>query len=353
VDADVIVAPFGTSRNIGLLSGLGISDRYAEILPGEHSDVVADAVPVAMVAMKIGGQDQMVAGVDSDRLDVLTGGRQIVAGRVFDPEGRFSTYLSELLMSESAAGDDEIVEPQLKEPGRSGLEMVIDSRLARSASLGVGDHVEALAHRWKIVGIVETGGIARVYVPRRTLQWLLDRSLMRSSLLFVRLAPGAKPVDLAAAIRQSGYPIESLPLEQYRATLRARFATMYRYVDAVNAVSLVIAFLFIMITLYTMVLQQTREIAILKSFGADNWFVLRQMLAESLLLTGLGTMLGIAMAFAAAWLIQTLLPLYTVTITADWIAIAVGAALVGALFSALYPAWRATRVDMVSALTLE
>jgi putative ABC transport system permease protein len=124
-------------------------------------------------------------------------------------------------------------------------------------------------------------------------------------------------------------------------------------VDAVNVIALLIAFLFIMITLYTMVLQRTREIAILKSSGASNAFILRQVLAESMILTGAGLVVGVALSFVAAWVIQALKPLLTVTITWEWLLIALAAALGGAVISGLYPAWRATRVDMVEALTLE
>jgi putative ABC transport system permease protein len=102
-----------------------------------------------------------------------------------------------------------------------------------------------------------------------------------------------------------------------------------------------------------MVLQRTREIAILKSCGASGWFLLRQVLAESAILTAAGTLVGVALSFLAEWLIETARPLLTVTITASWIAVAVGAAAVGAVVSGLYPAWRAIRVDVVEALTLE
>jgi len=144
-----------------------------------------------------------------------------------------------------------------------------------------------------------------------------------------------------------------VPLDRYRGMLVEKFGIMFTYVDAVNVVALVIAFLFIMVTLYTMVLQRTRDIAILKANGASNAFLVRQVVNESLLLTGAGTAAGIALGFLAGRIIEAVRPLLTVTITWPWIAAAVLAALVGALASALYPAWQATRVDMVEALTLE
>ena len=118
----------------------------------------------------------------------------------------------------------------------------------------------------------------------------------------------------------------------------------------VNAVALVITFLFIMITLYTMVLQRTREIAILKSMGAGGAFLLRQVLAESLLLTAAGTALGLGMSLATSWSIEKIRPDLTVSITAGWVGIALIAAAVGGTLAGLYPAWQAIRIDVAESL---
>jgi putative ABC transport system permease protein len=121
----------------------------------------------------------------------------------------------------------------------------------------------------------------------------------------------------------------------------------------VNILALAIGFLFIMVTLYTMVLQRTREIAILKASGASNAFIVRQVLIESLLLTGMGFVVGVGLSLLAAVGIERFAPYLTVQITPEWVLWALAAALAGALVSAVYPAYRASRVDMLSALTYE
>jgi putative ABC transport system permease protein len=135
--------------------------------------------------------------------------------------------------------------------------------------------------------------------------------------------------------------------------LEHQFGIMFVYVDAVNAVALTIAFLFIMITLYTMVLQRTRDIAILKSSGASDSFIIRQVVAESMLLTAGGTIVGIAMSFLGAYAIETYRPLLTVEISREFVVLGILVAIGGAFLSAVYPAWRATRVDMVEAIAWE
>jgi len=368
VNADLIVSPRGWGDNTADKAGSALPDKYARLMLDRHGDIVAKAVPVFIWPMRLAGQEQRAAGVEPNDLTMLTGGRKLSEGRCFDPNGRFAAWIERKLLapppapaSAPAAGADDIADTEvlnltqadLADPAHDGLELVIDSRLADAGPYRVGQTVSTAGHDWKIVGIVPAGAMTRVFLPLRTAQFLFGSGdVTKSTMILVKLKPG---VDLGPAARaiQKTVGHDVIPLARYRGMLVEKFGILFTYVDIVNAVALVIAFLFIMITLYTMVLQRTREIAILKSFGASNAFILRQVLAESLMLTGFGTVIGIALSFVAAWLIQTVRPLLTVTITWQWIAIALAAAAAGAVLSGLYPAWRAMRVDVVEALTME
>ena len=72
-----------------------------------------------------------------------------------------------------------------------------------------------------------------------------------------------------------------------------------------------------------------------------------------MILTLAGVAAGIALSFAAAWLIEQVAPLLTVTISWRWVALAVLLALGGGTIAALYPGWCAARTDVVEALSLE
>ena len=366
VDADLIVLPRGWGQNGATYSGIGLSDRFAETLLAEHGDLIERVVPVFLWPIRLGGQDQMVTGVDRRHWRTLTGGRQIARpGRIFDPDGRFDTWIRGELAARGRAAEPGDADPaapagkadetalDLGDPAHSGLEMVIDTRLAEAGGFRLNQTVEAANHRWKIVGIVPAGGMTRVYVPRRTAQYLFGVGMIdRSTLMFVKLRGG---VDLGPAGRAISRAIgqDAVPLASYRHTLVDRYGVLFLYVDVISIVALLIAFLLVTITLYMMVLQQTREIAILKANGASNGFILRQVLGESFLMTAAGVAIGIGLSVLAWRLIETLQPLLTVVITWQWLAIAVVVAFVGAVVSALYPAWRATRVDIVSALSFE
>ena len=355
VDADLIVFPRGWGENASDKSGSALPDRYADRILAAHPGAVRRVVPVFTWQIRLAGQDQIAVGVDPDQWSHLTGGRGLLEGRLFDPDLRFTHWLRDKLLAADAANGDllELTEQDLSHPDHDGLELVIDSRLAGAGRYQLGQTVQAANHRWRIVGIAPAGVMARVFLPRATAQYLFGNGdVTRSTLMFVKLTDAADPGPAARALAATtGQDV--VPLTRYRGMLTEKFGIMFVYVDAVNVIALVIAFLFIMVTLYTMVLQRTREIAILKSCGAGDAFLVRQVMAESLLLTGAGLAAGVALSFLAAHAIQTLRPLLTVTITWQWIAIAAAAAVAGAIVAGAYPAWRATRVDVGEALTLE
>lgn len=351
VQAQLIAFPRGWSDNVITLSGIGLGDAYRDKFQASNPALVERIAPVFLWQIRIGGQDNMSAGIDAADWNQVTGGQKLLEGRLPDPDGKFAAWLESKLLT--ATSDDTVIEiPDSEIAQHGGLEMVVDSRLARKGHFQVDQSVEAAGHNWKIVGIAPAGVMTRVFIPRRAAQFFFGNgSIQRSTLQFIKLKSGIDPN--VAATKLSGQGADIMQLKQYRGKLEQKFGIMFKYINAVNAIALIIAFLFIMVTLYMMVLQRTREIAILKSCGASDEFILRQIVCESMLLTAGGTAFGILLSFPAAWLIETIAPLLTVQISFNWIGIAILAATAGSLFSAIYPAWRAMRVDMVSALTLE
>ncbi|MDP6546252.1 MAG: ABC transporter permease [Phycisphaerae bacterium] len=351
VDADLIVCPRGWGDGVVTRSGVGLWESYAKLIDKKHGDIVERIVPVFIWPIKLAGQDHRATGVSPEMWHTLTGGRKLPEGsRLFDPDNKFAKWLENELLAPVETPDDEPAEElDLTKAPHNGLELIIDSRLASAGGFRVGQKVVSANHTWTIVGIVPHGVVTRVFMPRRTAQYLFGDSIQRCTLMFVKLKDGCDIGPAAAAIKETtGQDV--MPLTAYRGMLRAKFEIMFGYVDTVNCVALAIAFLFIMITLHTMVVQRNRDIAILKSSGASDWCIMRQVMSESALLTLGGTVLGIGLAFLAGWIIRTLKPLYTVEITWLWVLIACFAAGLGATFSSLYPAWCASRVDIAEVL---
>jgi len=355
VDAELFAYPEIWEGNITSLTGVGVSDRWGEKILRDHARIVERVVPVFLWQGQMGGQSQLIAGIDPKDFPALTGGRDLICGRTFDLDNRFANWIEDRLLGVPEEGDESrasITDADLAAPEHNGMEIVIDTRLARAGGFNIKETIELAGNEFTIVGIVPAGGMTRVFMPRRTAQYLFGSGdITKSTLLFIKLR---REVDPSAAAREiTALGLKVVQLRQFRGMLENQFAIMFNYVDAVNIIAMSIAFLFIMITLYTMVLQRMRDIAILKSSGASKAFIVRQVMGESILLTGCGTLVGILAAFAAGPIIQRIRPLLTIVIGPRWILTAVAVALMGALGSALYPAWRAAKVDMVEALSWE
>jgi putative ABC transport system permease protein len=111
--------------------------------------------------------------------------------------------------------------------------------------------------------------------------------------------------------------------------------------------------LVIFLSMYTTVLERTRDIGVLKSLGASKFLIIRALLAETTLLCLLGIFAGIGLSYVVRAGFLKLFPTLSILITAGWVLRAGLIAIVGALIGASYPAWQASRKDAVEALSYD
>lgn len=100
------------------------------------------------------------------------------------------------------------------------------------------------------------------------------------------------------------------------------------------------------------VAQRTQEIGVRMALGARPLHVLRLVLGQSVGMLVLGTVIGLAGAFALTWLMQTLLFEVTPTDPLTYVSV-IGILAVVALVACYIPARRATKVDPLIALRYE
>jgi ABC-type antimicrobial peptide transport system permease subunit len=120
----------------------------------------------------------------------------------------------------------------------------------------------------------------------------------------------------------------------------------------VAAISLIVGGVGIMNIMLVSVTERTREIGLRMAVGARAADILRQFLAEAVLLCALGGVVGILLGVVGSWLVSIVLKFPTLlSIPAILGAFAV-AATVGIVFG-YYPAWKASRLDPIEALRYE
>jgi putative ABC transport system permease protein len=120
----------------------------------------------------------------------------------------------------------------------------------------------------------------------------------------------------------------------------------------VTSISLVVGGIVIMNIMLVTVTERTREIGIRKSLGARRKDILMQFLVESTVLSAIGGLFGLVLAYGIARLLIAFTPIPAeLPVWAAVLAIAVSSG-VGMIFG-LYPAWKAAKLDPIVALRAE
>lgn len=314
VDADLAVHARGWSLVLDSGWPLPMSAREKLLaVPG-----VASATPIAATRFVILGQGHTAYGIDPTDFAKVGGYRKILAGREL----------------------------------ASGLEMVIDKRLADAGQFAVGDTVEAQGLTIPIVGICETGIPVRIFLPLDAVQDKIVRG-DRVTFFFVKCTEPEVVDETARRIEESFSSLQAQPLSNYYRVLTTTFRGLHQFIAAVISVALVITFLTILLTMYTAVVERTREIGILKAMGAGHWFIMREVLAESVAICLAGAVVGVLLSLAVKAAVERGFPLLTVEFRLHWLLAAAGLGIVGGVLGALYPASLAARRDAVEALSYE
>jgi putative ABC transport system permease protein len=317
IGADVIVQPPGSSFISGI-SGAPVSIKVADVL--RRMPHVKAVSPVYW-QISTGGGLEVIDGIDIASFEALGGPFQFVKGGPF-------------------GGPDDVL---------------VDDFIARQRNVKVGDPMQIFNHTFRISGIVENGRGARKFMQIGTMQDL-QGGKDKASVFYVKLDSPANAAAVVASVKaQPGmetYSVLSTP--DYLSMMTPDHLPGFRpFIGIVIGVSLVIGFLVIFQSMYTAVMERTREIGILKSMGASKFYIVNVILRETILLAIAGIVVGISVSLMARIGIQQHWPLVHIDKSTEWIVRATLVAIVGAAGGAIYPAYKAAQKDPIDALAYE
>ncbi len=303
VGADILVQPPNSSIffafvSVGMQESLG--DKIATL-----SGVDEVAPTVILTEPK---QLVMVYGIDYKRFNALSKGFLFRDGRPFE-------------------GPDEVI---------------ADDIIAQTRHLKVGSQVTLLNHAFTVCGIVGHGKGARYFIPIRTAQEIAGAE-KRVSMFYVRSRGDTEATRAQILKLMPENSIRSLS-EYVTLMTSSNLPQLRPFTRTMVALGIVVSFL---------VMERTREIGILKALGFSRLDVVQMLLGETLILTLVGTGLGIALTFLTQAILKQTNPGLTILISPVWIFSAIALALVGAATGAIYPALRAASYDPVVALAYE
>jgi putative ABC transport system permease protein len=314
IGADIMLQPPGSSYMLAFSSApmpVKIGDKLTEL------KYVQSVAPVLFQFNTSGVE--IVYGIDQESFRAVSGGFVFLQGHDLE-------------------GPDDIL---------------VDDIAAKTKKIQPGETYRIFEHNWHVAGIVEHGKGSRLFVPLATLQELVG-ARDKASVFFVKCTRPEHAEDVMDDMRHvlPGYTVR--PLKDYLSLMTStNIPGLEAFINAMIMLAITIGLLVIFLTMYTTVIERTRDIGVLKSLGANHWFVVRALLSESaaLCLLGVGAGVGLSYAVRAGFLWK--FPTLTILITSGWVLRAAGIALFGALLGASYPAWMASRRDAVEALSYD
>jgi putative ABC transport system permease protein len=318
VGADVIFQGPDSSPFVLLNSGV-MSERMAEkIMAVPGVEYAAPLLINRVTSLKGNSKLVMIFGVKPDSYNQVGAGIQVVEGRT------------------------------LEQP----YDLVVDTVLAKSDNIAIGDSFKIMNRDFKVSGICRAGAGARMYLDMDTLQEATAQP-DKVSAFFVNVDDESGIGEVAASLEKTfeGYKITAL--EGFAETMKENALGLKEFVRVLSFLAVLISFLVILLAMYTTVIERTREIGVLKALGAGKLYIIRLVMVESFIICFLGVLVGFVMSLVGRMWLLSFFPTLTVALLPQWFFIAALLGIGGGLMGALYPAFRAAKLDPVEALNFE
>jgi putative ABC transport system permease protein len=200
-----------------------------------------------------------------------------------------------------------------------------------------------------------------IYVPYDTMDLLWGPANDVLTTL-VRTEPGRDVDEVAARVqlelRARGSEVTAVTSSDISSAIGTVTSTVSAFLAGIAGISLLVGGVGVMNTMYTSVLERTKEIGIMKAVGAKNSHILSIFLIESGLmgLVGgiVGTLLGVGVSSLASAVIGRIFEVRVAVVVSPSLIVATlaGAFALGAV-AGLWPAWRAAQLPVVDALRYE
>ena len=160
----------------------------------------------------------------------------------------------------------------------------------------------------------------------------------------------ARYAEKAKGLKENTYTVNTL--ENNQRQVNSMLGTVSLAIGGIGAISLVVGGIGIMNIMLVSVTERTREIGIRKSLGARRRDILMQFLIESMIVSAIGGIIGVALGLFFSTLVALYLKIpQPVTIVAIMGTVAFSA--VVGIFFGLYPANKAAKLDPIDALRYE
>lgn len=220
---------------------------------------------------------------------------------------------------------------------------------------------------YEIVGVIKTGsGLLQnvmgsylpnfIYIPYTTMQENLNNNNYSQIAVQLSNTENANKTGekiLTSLERSTGnkgiYTITDLAKQ--KENLNVIFNVVTTILSSIGTISLIVAGISIMTIMLVSVNERKREIGIKKAIGASRFLIMKEFLYEAVIVSLIGSFLGISLGFGISYIASTFLGL-VFQIRWDIVMYTLFCSLIFGVFFGMYPAIKASALKPVDALRL-
>lgn len=226
----------------------------------------------------------------------------------------------------------------------------------------VNKKIKIESQKYRVAGVLETrGGFGGpsfdnyIYLPLNTLFDEFNTEIIDSFILKIKdedqiqaAIEGIEKTMLDENLEEDDFTV--FDQTQLLETINNILGVLTAGLGAIAAISLVVGGIGIMNIMLVSVTERTREIGLRKALGATPNVILIQFLFEAALLSVIGGMIGVGIAYGGSLIIQQWFP---AQVTSQAIVLAFGVSTVVGLVFGAAPARRAAKLSPIEALRYE
>lgn len=363
---------------VGMVGVVGVLVSVLSIAEGIRATMANTGSPDTAIILRTGSDSEMTSILMREDLDAIAeapgiarrpgvgalASAELFVGVDLVKASTGTTANAPLRGVEPAAFDVrnfKIVKGRRFVPGRNEV-IVGRAAAAEYSGLDVGSELKLGSNVWRIVGVFDAGGTvpdSELWCDAGVLAPLYRRGASRQA-VYVRLtSPQAFTAFKDRLTTDPRVKLKVMREQEFYAGQSEMLTGLIEWIGGVIGVLMGIGALFVaVITMYSAVASRTREIATLRALGFRAGPVVISVLVESMLLGLVGGAIGAAMAYfafngyqAATMNWKTMSTIgFAFRVTPALLVLGVGWALALGLLGGIFPAIRAMRMPIVTAL---